>query len=104
MTLKINRSLIAVTVLLLTAVSAHAQQTVTKEEQINGVVESTSATVRCDSGTVVSGGYEASASDVILDSQGPVDCEAGCMAWQVTAHRETQDPFNLRVWVECTGE
>lgn len=85
------------------AMDATAQQNTTKEEQINGIVESTSATVRCDAGNVVTGGYEASSSDIIVDSQEPVDCENGCKAWQVTAHRETQDPFNLRVWVECSG-
>lgn len=83
--------------------SAIAQQTTTKEEQVNGIVESTSATVRCEEGNVVTGAYEASASDVIVDQQGPVDCESGCKAWQVTAHRDTPDPFNLRIWVECSG-
>lgn len=81
-----------------------AQQNITKEEQISGIVESTSATVRCDEGTVVTGGYESTASDVIVDTQGAVDCDSGCRAWQVNAHRETQDPFDLQVWVECTTQ
>lgn len=33
----------------------------------------------------------------------PVDCESGCKAWQVTAHRDTPDPFNLQIWVKCTS-
>ena len=91
------------TIASLQATNAFAQQTTTKEEQINGIVESTSATVRCETGNVAQGGYEASAADVIVDSQGPVDCDSGCKAWQVSAHRETQDPFNLHIWVECSG-
>ena len=104
MKLKLRRLILAMAVAI-SPLGVFAQQTTTKEEQVSGIVESTSATVRCDEGTTaVTGGNEPSAPDVIVDSQGPVDCEEGCMAWQVTAHRETQDPFDLRIWVECSGE
>lgn len=75
--------------------------------EITGIVQSTDMTVRCndDQGYVQTGGYTASASDVQLDQQGPIDCDnqQQCKGWEVRVHRNSQDPFDLQVWASCSG-
>lgn len=68
-----------------------------------GVVGSVSVAARCVESFVVSGSHRASASDVRIVAATQRDCEGGrCRAYQVTAARDSTQPFDLEVSVTCS--
>lgn len=68
-----------------------------------GAVGSVSVAARCIEGYVVNGRYSTSAADVKIVAAGRRDCEGGrCRAYQVTAARDGDEPFDLEVSVTCS--
>ena len=58
---------------------------------------------RCVEGFVVNGSQRASAQDVRIVATERRDCDAGrCRAYQVTAARDSKEPFDLEVSVTCS--
>jgi hypothetical protein len=64
---------------------------------------SVAVAARCVEGFVVNGSHRASAEDVRIVAAERRDCEAGrCRAYQVTAARDSAQPFDLEVSVTCS--
>jgi hypothetical protein len=65
---------------------------------------SVTAAASCANGYVVGRQYRASAPDVQIVAQQATGCAAGqCRAFQVTAYRASETPFQLSVSVTCSG-
>ena len=68
-----------------------------------GAIRSVAAAARCIEGYVVNGQQRASASDVRIVAAERADCDAGrCRSYQVTAARDSEQPFDLEVSVTCS--
>lgn len=68
-----------------------------------GIVGSVSVAARCVDSFIVNGTHRASASDVKIVAAAQRDCEGGrCRAYQVTAARDSAQPFDLEVSVTCS--
>jgi hypothetical protein len=67
------------------------------------VVSSVAAAARCQEGYVVNGNHRASAAEVRIVAAERRECDGGrCRSFQVTAARDTTEPFDLEVSVTCS--
>jgi hypothetical protein len=85
------------------------QQTLEKHQRdgrsarARAAIGGVSVAARCVEGFVVNGTHRASASDVRIVAAEQRDCDGGrCRAYQVTAARDSQEPFDLEVSVSCS--
>jgi len=70
-----------------------------KSSGVSGIV---TASARCASGYVVRGRHDASAPDVVIESEELVDCDVvGCRAFEIIAKRVSTAPYDLDVSVTC---
>lgn len=67
-----------------------------------GVIGSVAVAARCVEGYIVNGSHRVSAEDVRIVAAERGDCDAGrCRSYQVTAARNSRQPFDLEVSVTC---
>lgn len=67
-----------------------------------GVTGSVAVTARCVEGHIVNTSHRVSAQDVRIVAAQRGDCDAGrCRSYQVTAARNSRQPFDLDVSVTC---
>lgn len=68
-----------------------------------GAIGSVTVAARCVESFVVNGSHRVSAPDVRIVAAEPRDCDGGrCRAYQVTAVRDSTQPFDLEVSVSCS--
>jgi hypothetical protein len=68
-----------------------------------GAIGSVTVAARCVQSFVVNGSHRVSAQDVRIVAAEPRDCDGGrCRVYQVTAARDSTEPFDLEVSVTCS--
>lgn len=76
---------------------------VARSTRAPAVVGSVSASAGCIKSFIVSVSHHASAPDVRIVAAKQFDCEGGrCRAYQVTAVRDSTEPFDFEVSVTCS--
>jgi hypothetical protein len=79
------------------------QQRDGRSASARGAMGSVAVAARCVEGYVVSSSQRASASDVRIVAAERRDCDGrGCRSYQVTAARDSAQPFDLDVSVTCS--
>ena len=85
------------------AVALEKHQRDGRSASARGVIGSVSVAARCVEAYVASGNHRASAPDVKVVSAERRDCDGrGCRSYQVTAARDSTQPFDLEVSVTCS--
>jgi hypothetical protein len=78
-------------------------QRAARSASARGAIGRTTVVALCIDSFVVNGTHRASAEDVKIVSAAPRDCEGDrCRAYEVTATRDSTQPFDLEVSVTCT--
>lgn len=83
-----------------------AEPTHTTNSRSPIVEQSVTTTANCIEGHFIRGQVKRSSADVEIVDAVPIDCTADgqCRAWQVTAQRSNNGPFNIDVVVTCTED